>query len=533
MHSFMLWQIFLQKINPLSKVIHAPLVQNQVIEASRDFNSISKPSVALLFAIYSAALLGMKDEECQTQLNESKKTLMNRYFSATQQALASASFMKSRNIIVLQAFVIHLVSNRTSLVILEQSLPITILQLTARHKLDAQSFWLLSGTAVRMALRLEGVNDAASSNSESIYETQIKRRLLWQIFWIDGRSHQGVGLKPASYEADAFPLPANLNDADINPDMTEMPLLHKGPTEMTFCRCRYEVGLFMAAGAKKLQDPYTSIQEKDRIIDQFEAQMKENYLKYLDSAIPLHMMAEGGVISAICKFKLMAHHPSQFPDKGKSMPKAERDMCFAASVQMVENDTIGKSAKILDIFSWHLDALFQIDAFVFMLIASRTQAADAPLTQKAWNLVVEMFKLRPALLDDDRNELYVAVRELVVRAWDAREADVARRKLQPLPVPDVISNLRDRKVKKTRIRTTSNPVVPPEASALHQLAGVATQVDARYEDEPGLIDVSTCSFQPEQFDGMFDNFNTDIDLSGWSPVDWDFWNNIIERNVVQ
>lgn len=75
-------------------------------------------------------------------------------------------------------------------------------------------------------------------SSDSVYNSQLRRRLWRQIVWIDGRSHSQIGIKPSLHEIRISPLPANLNDADINPDMTEMPMVHKGPTEMT---CRYRL----------------------------------------------------------------------------------------------------------------------------------------------------------------------------------------------------------------------------------------------------------------------------------------------------
>lgn len=297
----------------------------------------------------------------------------------------------------------------------------------------------------------------------------------------------------------------------------------------------------MTLHSRKLHDPSVPIRTKDQLIDQFEAHMRETYLKYLDSAIPLHLMAEGGVGSAVCKMRLMAHHPSQY--RGKPMPLAERDMLFATSVRMVEYDVQGKSTKGLDHFSWHLDVAFQIDAFVFMLIASRTQAADAPLTKRAWLLVADMYKYRPALLDDRRNELYAAVRALTLRAWDAREADLARSRVggEHVHVPLVVRELRERKERKARTASIS---IPHDASPLQQLAGVATQVDPRYNDlNPGFMfngfgaaDPAN-SFRPDldmQFDGMFSNFSADIDMSGWEPsqVNWEYWNALLERNNV-
>lgn len=307
------------------------------------------------------------------------------------------------------------------------------------------------------------------------------------------------------------------------------------------CLCRYEVGEFMTMHARKLHDPSVPIRTKDQLIDQFEAHMQDTYLQYLDSAIPLHLMAEGGVRSAVCKMRLMAHHPSQY--RGKTMPRTERDMLFATSVRMVEYDVMGKSTRGLDNFSWHLDVAFQIDAFVFMLIASRTQASDAPLTQRAWQLVSEMYRYRPALLEDSKNELYAAVRALTLRAWEAREADLVRNNVEPIPVPSVISELRERKSKKVRTASIASISIPHDASPLDQLAGVATQVDPRYNDgNPGFVfngfgaDTAN-SFRPDfdlQFDGMFSNFTADIDMSGWEPsqVNWEYWNALLERNNV-
>lgn len=308
----------------------------------------------------------------------------------------------------------------------------------------------------------------------------------------------------------------------------------------------------MSIYSSKLSDRHVPIRTKDQIIDSFELRMHETYLQFLDPAIPLHLMADGGVRSAVCKMRLMAHHPSQY--KGKSMPRSERDMLFATSVQMVEYDVLGKSTRALDAFGWHLDVAFQIDALVFMLIASRTQIADAPLTQKAWHLVSDMYKYRPALMEDSKNELYAAVRALTLRAWVAREADMARNHLEPLPVPNVISELREREARRARTASMASICIPPEASALHQLAGVATQVDTRchdsgarfmfnnhnnYNDDDDMVGTglptAATSFRPDvdlQLDGMLGNFMADIDVSGWAPVDWDYWNALLKRNNV-
>jgi hypothetical protein len=109
-HAFTLWQAYLQNVNPLSKVIYAPHVQDLVVEASRDLSTVPYESVALLFAIYAAAVMSCKDEECQSKIGESKKALHDRYLAATQQALTATGFINSVSLVALQAFAIFLVS---------------------------------------------------------------------------------------------------------------------------------------------------------------------------------------------------------------------------------------------------------------------------------------------------------------------------------------------------------------------------------------------------------------------------------------
>lgn len=108
-HALLLWQTFLYYVNPLTKAIHVPTVQILIDEASKNVESLSRPTVALVFAIYSAAIMSMKDDDCRHTLGECKNTLLVRYVTTTQHMLAASGFMKSVNVVILQAFVVHLV----------------------------------------------------------------------------------------------------------------------------------------------------------------------------------------------------------------------------------------------------------------------------------------------------------------------------------------------------------------------------------------------------------------------------------------
>jgi len=107
---FTLWQAYLRNVNPASKVIHAPSVQELVVEAMRDPGSVSRNTTALLLSIYAAAVMSMSAADCKKTMAEDRKVLLPRYLAAAQQALAAAGLIQSTSFVLLQAFTIFLVS---------------------------------------------------------------------------------------------------------------------------------------------------------------------------------------------------------------------------------------------------------------------------------------------------------------------------------------------------------------------------------------------------------------------------------------
>lgn len=106
---FKLWQVFLENVNPLTKIIHAPILQQQMLNAIGDLSSVGKGMEALLFSIYSSALQSMTDEEVQKDFGQEKSLLQTRFRTATQKALANAGLLKTTDLVLLQAFCLYLV----------------------------------------------------------------------------------------------------------------------------------------------------------------------------------------------------------------------------------------------------------------------------------------------------------------------------------------------------------------------------------------------------------------------------------------
>jgi len=106
---FKLWQTYLDNVNPLVKVFHTPTVQQILLEASGNLDDIPKNVEALLFSIYCVALASLGDMECNAIMGEPKSVVEQRFRSGVQHALINANFLKTSDIMILQAFVLFLV----------------------------------------------------------------------------------------------------------------------------------------------------------------------------------------------------------------------------------------------------------------------------------------------------------------------------------------------------------------------------------------------------------------------------------------
>ncbi|KAK9322024.1 hypothetical protein V1517DRAFT_362119 [Lipomyces orientalis] len=192
---FRLWQTFLDNINPLIKIFHAPSVQQKVLDATANLETIPKNTEALMFGIYAVATLSMNREECLKLFNESKDVVLARFQSGARRALRIAGYLRSSDIVVLQAFALYLLSddNRSAVT------------------------FCLTGVAVRIAQRM-GLAIDGSNYAIPPFEAEMRRRLWWQLILIENRvaelSSGGICVLAYAWNTK---LPANVNDSDLFP----------------------------------------------------------------------------------------------------------------------------------------------------------------------------------------------------------------------------------------------------------------------------------------------------------------------------
>ena len=110
-----LWQLFLDGVNPLTKIIHVPTLQPTVLTATTYPDQLSKADHALLFSIYACGALTLTDDECMALFGENMVNLQDRFHFAARQTFVHVGLFRTTDLRVLQAFVLFLVSTSTSI----------------------------------------------------------------------------------------------------------------------------------------------------------------------------------------------------------------------------------------------------------------------------------------------------------------------------------------------------------------------------------------------------------------------------------
>ena len=332
-----LWKIYVDNCDPIVKVVHIPTGLTMLKRAAANPSSASKPTEALLFAIYHFALISISDSECQKVFAESQRRLLARYHDALRQALVNTYFLRTRDFTVVQAYVLFLLS--------------------VRNSYDAHTFWILTGVAIRIAQRM-GLHRDGEELGLKPFDVEMRRRVFWQLLPLDGLAGQlcgtGICITPDSWNTKQ---PSNINDSDMWPDMTDHPEPHIGATDMIFCLARTEIGKFVqkhkpARGDWGMLWEVEEVAEKERQLTELEEEMETKYLRYCDFANPVHHLTMAMLRSAVNSGRLRIRLTRA---KGmKDLPDEERRKVWTIANKIIDYDIAAHETNILKRFMWYV-----------------------------------------------------------------------------------------------------------------------------------------------------------------------------------
>ncbi|CEO58353.1 hypothetical protein PMG11_03083 [Penicillium brasilianum] len=493
--NFQLWQIFLNNVNPIVKLLHAPSTQQLILEAASDLDNISRPTEALLLSIYLCAVASMDDETSRQVLGASRSDLMARFSRAAEQALINAEFLRSTNVLILRALTLYL--------------------LATRQRYDVQTRWLLTGIASRIA-RTMGLHRERSLGSLPAFEREMRRRLWWQIVFMDSRAAQlcGIVVDAHSYHFWDTERPRNLSDSDLSPLMQELPRDRPGATEMLFCEIRFEIGdcmrklTAMEHGLVGGSIPERMVEE-ERAINALEGRLEQGYLDDCDASIPFHQLALYLARSSICQMRLATRHPRRCGD----LSRDDRDRLFSLGLQVLTYDNLTYASRDLQPFLWHVGMSFPFEAFIFVLTELLSRREGDHVDQ-AWAKVDQVYHDHGDLVTASKtNPLFFALGTLTLRAWEMRTAWTRQGPILSQPLePQSVTRLR-------ALRGSSrapSPASAPGTGIAPLMLGPGPGLEDRSRETDGLLMPGRMSLEP----GM------DI-----SQIDWETWQSLIDGHM--
>lgn len=289
------------------------------------------------------------------------------------------------------------------------------------------------------------------------FETEMRRRLWWQIIMVDAKYAMLSGLShtllPRGWDTKE---PKNISDQDLQPSATAPIKDVEGPTDMilivVFCKIAkalinlpgIETILLLneleatrgPSGPNKQQ-----VQMFEDTVKKLEADMKEIFERFSSpDAGPLHVLAQHLQSHLMGKLSAIGNPPGAQADWGTEVFDHTSNT-FKLAVETTAHAVDQYKMDTYPGWDWYARLHFQLDVFAY-LVGQLRHRTTGPLVDKAWNVVEDVYKYHPEFYDVGSGHGYYQIAHFVFKAWRKRE-EVLRAHLGREPeVPKCVVKLR-------------------------------------------------------------------------------------------
>lgn len=159
-----LWTIYKERVEPLTKLLHLPLLQQAVVGSGASDAADGMQCVVL--AVCYGSVTSLSEEECVVLFGSGQAQVLSRMREELEALFAKALLLHTGDIRPLQALTLYLVF--------------------LRHH-EPQLSWKLSGLAIRLAQNF-GLHREDSFRGLTKFDVEMRRRLWWQLATMDAPS---------------------------------------------------------------------------------------------------------------------------------------------------------------------------------------------------------------------------------------------------------------------------------------------------------------------------------------------------------
>lgn len=304
---------------------------------------------------------------------------------------------------------------------------------SVRNIYGPRTVWTLTGVAIRIAEGM-GLHRDGDTLGVPPFEAEIRRRIWWQLQMHDFRAAELAGLpKFRGFKLDDHTSkpPANINDNELYPGMSSPAISSTKITDMSFITLRTELANFAGRLGAKFRQQGKDVSQWDDFISRSDPRMKDEFakeieeiletkfLRYCDPSQPLQLMIMLIARSSLNITRFLGHHPRRWASQEQT-PESERQYVWNVSVSLLEQYDILQSDRRLQGFGWYVAYHLQWHVFIHVLDTLRTRPL-MPEVEKAWRLVETTFENNPDVISNTKKPIHVAVGNLCLKAFTARE----------------------------------------------------------------------------------------------------------------
>lgn len=194
-------------------------------------------------------------------------------------------------------------------------------------------------------------------------------------------------------------MPLNINDADLSPQMSELPQPHVGVTEMTFVLIQNEIisaqrrlRQSSSTGAFSAITQKLSLAEKEHILKELSEHLESTYLVYCDQAGPIMTAAATLARLMVSNLSLVVYGlvGGNASNSIDLLPQPVKDRLFSTCIGSIEQTRSLSIDSNTKKFAWIFKAEVQWYAMAYIL---REVGLREPseLVEKGWKVVDSVF----------------------------------------------------------------------------------------------------------------------------------------------
>lgn len=290
---------------------------------------------------------------------------------------------------------------------------------------------VLVGAAVRMAECMGLHRDGSKAYNLNALDTHV-RRLIWhQLCFLDIRTCEAQGPKPAIRREDYDTwLPDNCEEDQLT-SSTRQPCISDSWTTTLFPLIRFEVNEMMRiiwADRRKLEARKITLTQVLTKIENFRKRMFDNYNHLLDERVPIQRYAKLVMHLLMYRLHVMILHP-YYANTASPMPQRLRSVLITSGITIIEIAIQLDTSPAFHLWRWYTGAYQQYQASL-ILATEMFYHPNHREANRIWACLDYVFSLDCNLTNEEKGKqvlseimtkmgVYMSLRKMRAPTWTA------------------------------------------------------------------------------------------------------------------